>query len=137
MRQEQSAGRAFDQGVILAGLLDNIAKGKFKPFFERDEANALVRTEVLNQYSGGSYSDWKKLAAIPDWNDLLNSTFFNIVTNLSAAKVSPEFPLDQDIVLAFQMGHRQLKLIEDWIYYNKDVQTAIRTAISAFTNRKI
>jgi hypothetical protein len=133
MRQEQYDGRALQQEVVLAQVLDKMAKGKFNPFFTREEANSSVREEVLNKYGEGRYADWKKLAAIGDWNDLINNTFDPIVTNLNAAKVTLELPLDPDIVLDLQMAHRRLKLIEDWIYFNPDVQKAIRAQISAYT----
>lgn len=136
MRQAFATGGPLHQEVVLAKLLENIAKGTFKPFFSRDEANLLVREEVLNVYAAGKYSDWRNLAAIPDWNDLINNKFGITVNNLLAAKVTPKLPLDLDIVLAFQIGHRQLKLIEDWIYYNPNVQKAIRAQISTFNSQQ-
>jgi CheY-like chemotaxis protein len=136
MRMASAAGKPLRQEIILPELLAEIEKKTLVPFFEEKEIDNLVGTEILEKFSRGQYADWRKLATIADWNNLINTYFSVVVNNLAAAKVTLQSRLDKDTIFAFQMGHRRLKLIEDWTYYHKDIQAAIRKAVSAYTRRQ-
>jgi len=117
---------------VLSKLIAVIDQGRLKPFFDREEINNLMQEEILKVYGGGRYFKEQKLDNLNNWHDLLTNMISSILSNREFIQWfgSDYDPEKLAALKDLQHGHRKLKIIEDWIFYNRDIQQTVRSIIA-------
>lgn len=113
-----------------AQALENLIKatrsGVAQPFFTGTEIDRLFRQEVTMPYANGRYLHPEKLETLDHWEDLVNNLATLPVINSHFLR-DPELKAEEraEITAEFKKGLRQLKIIEDWIFYHPEEQEKI------------
>jgi CheY-like chemotaxis protein len=128
-------------GLLFTKLLNDIRSHSYKPFFDQSEIDKLFSDEVLKDYAAGRYYYQKKLDSLDNWGDLLNNIAGVVFSNLYFLKDTgggkdPGTRAERiDATRDNQFKLRQLKIIEDWIYFNRVTQSAIRSLVTGPVNQ--
>jgi hypothetical protein len=114
---------------VLFFLLKSMKSGNFHPFYRREQAERMF-AEILAKVFLTDHPD--KMTNLGAWQHLLNNKAAGVVgtrsmmqdqlQEASGADDLPGFSREDRIQMAQELasGVKQLKVIEDWIFYHRD-----------------
>ena len=115
----------------IANIIGSIVKAElFQPAYSENEIDGIFNEQVLKTHRGGVYysasgNPKETLAKKNSWPDLIINKVGIIIQAVDhmkaneAAGIVPQFIID-DVLPDIELTLKTLKIIEDWIYYNRN-----------------
>jgi len=117
---------SYTEGALFT-LLKTIRAGKFQPFFSQEELENLSHEHNLKIVNGEPYWGEIKFDSIPAWGHMVANIAQPALSGGNWLKDYKQDPFQEKIAVItdLQSSLRKLKMIEDWIYYHRNVLDGI------------